>query len=109
MGLLSKFSNLPTTKSLQLFGLFPDDDIDDDDDDDDDDRPFYQQPVGKRGVGKRGASHDDDKEEDLASEGIRGSIFSEPQGFYKPVWFNLAFGCTLTMFLCLLPRLGRSF
>ena len=66
MGLLSKFSNLPTTKSLQLFGLFPDDDIDDDDDD----RPFYQQPVGKRGVGKRGASHDDDKEEDLASEGI---------------------------------------
>ena len=31
MGLLSKFSNLPTTKSLQLFGLFPDDDIDDDD------------------------------------------------------------------------------
>ena len=98
MGFLSKFSNLPTTKSLQLFGLFPDDDIDDDDDD----RPFYQQPVGKRG-----ASHDDDKEEDLASEGIRGSIFSESQGFYKPVWFNVA--AALTMFLCLLPRLGRSF
>ena len=53
MGLLSKFSNLPTTKSLQLFGLFPDDDIDDDDDDDDDDRPFYHYPSGKRAGGKR--------------------------------------------------------
>ena len=102
MGFLSKFSNLPTTKSLQLFGLFPDDDIDDDDDD----RPFFSLLV-KGALVKEAHPMMMIRRRILHQKEFEAQSFLNHKVFYKPVWFNLA--AALTMFLCLLPRLGRSF